>query len=131
MTGDLKALIYALPGRVNASEPLRRIGRHCSTEFLVEIGDDAHHLLVNRGQLERVIPGPLLMRAWSFALRADEPSWRRFWNPQPDPGFNDLFAMARYGHLRIEGDVGPLLCHLRYVKEVMALPRLMLAEARS
>ena len=41
----------------------------------------------------------------------------------PTPGFNDVFAMARYGHMRIEGDVGPLLEHLRFFKEVLALPR--------
>lgn len=129
MSDDLDALVRALPDRVNGHGPLRRIGRHCTTEFLLEVGERPYHLVIDRGYLEPVIRGPRLMRAWAFALRADTHTWRRFWDPLPAPGFNDLFAMARYRHLRIEGDVGPLLTHLRYLKEVVALPRLMLAEA--
>ena len=41
----------------------------------------------------------------------------------PEVGFSDIFAMARFDHMRIEGDVGPLLQHLRFIKEVLALPR--------
>ena len=63
------------------------------------------------------------MRAWHFALRGAEASWRAFWSPVPRPGFNDVFAMARYGHITIEGDIGPMLEHLRFVKALLALPR--------
>ena len=131
MTTDVRALMQALPELVNGNETLRRIGRYCSTEFLLESGDLSHHLVVERGRLEQVIPGPLRMRGWSFALRAESAAWERFWEPEPAPGYSDLFAMSRYGHLRIDGDVGPLLTHLRYVKEVVALPRKMLMEAGS
>lgn len=131
MPPDVEALMKDLPGLVNGNETLLRIGRHCSTEFLLETGDLSHHLVVDRGRLVNVIPGPLRMRGWSFALRASTDAWQQFWRAEPEPGFNDLFAMARYGHLRIEGDVGPLLTHLRYVKEVVALPRQVLAGAGS
>ena len=50
--------------------------------------------------------------------------------PVPGPGFNDIFAMASRGHATIEGDVGPLLEHLRYLKELAQLPRSILAQAR-
>jgi hypothetical protein len=133
MTADanIGALMEALPDQVNGSELLQRIGRHCSTEFLLEVGQHCYHLVVERGRLVSVIPGPLRMRGWAFALRAEATAWQRFWEPEPAPGYSDLFAMSRYGHLRIEGDVGPLLAHLRYVKEVVALPRRMLLEAGS
>ena len=128
MDADIAELLQALPARVNADPALQRIGRHCSTEWLLETGTQQHHLVVERGRLVELIPGPLRMRAWTFALRASPGTWRRFWQPLPEPGYHDIFAMARFGHMRIEGDVGPLLEHLRYVKEVVALPRRMLAE---
>jgi hypothetical protein len=125
---DIAALIEALPERVNADPALQRLGRFCSMEFLLEAGALSFHLVVERGRLARVIRGPRRMRGWAFALRAPEDAWRRFWQRVPDVGYNDIFAMSRYGHLAIEGDIGPLLAHLRYVKEVLALPRRMLAE---
>ena len=130
MSDDLERALASLPERVNASPALLRIGRFCSVEFLLEVGDRPWHLKVERGRLASVEPGPFRMRAWAFAVRAEEGTWRRFWAPVPEPGFNDIFAMASRGHARIEGDVGPLLESLRYVKEVLALPRAMLEEAR-
>lgn len=125
---DIAGLLQALPARVNAEPNLLRIGRFCTTEFLLDAGEQPFHVAVDRGRLADVMPGPFRMRAWCFALRAAPQTWARFWEPLPAPGFNDIFAMARYGHLLIEGDVGPLLRDLRYVKEVLALPRRMLSE---
>jgi hypothetical protein len=63
------------------------------------------------------------MRSWTFALRASEEAWRRFWEPVPAPGYHDLFAMKKLGVARIEGDLIPLMANLRYVKDVVAAPR--------
>ena len=46
-----------------------------------------------------------------------------FWATVPAPGYHDLFAMAKFGHARIEGDLRPLLANLRYIKEVLEAPR--------
>ena len=127
MEGDVRRLMEALPDRVNAEPTLLRIGRHCSTEFLFEADDASFNLVVDRGRLTEVIPGPLVMRGWTFALRASAEAWFAFWQPQPRPEFSDIFAMSRYGHLTIDGDVGPLLANLRYVKDMVAMPRRMLA----
>lgn len=124
---DIANLLDALPAQVNGSPPLRRIGRFCSLEFVLGVGGQDFHLIVEHGELAPVIPGPLKMRPWRFAIRAPRASWEAFWQPLPGVGFNDVFAMVRYGHARIDGDVGPMLEHLRYVKEVIAMPRSMLA----
>ena len=120
---DIEAAIEDLPRAVNGDAALVRIGRHCTTEMLLEAGALAFHLAIDRGRLVDVIRGPLRMRAWVFAVRAETDAWLRFWAPVPGPGYNDIFAMASRGHARIEGDVGPLLEHLRYLKAVLALPR--------
>lgn len=126
---DIDAIFAQLPASVNARPELVRLGRHCDVEFLLEVGSRVFQITVERGHVTGVHSGPLQMRAWRFAIRAEENAWREFWSPMPRPGFNDIFAMASYGHARIEGDIGPLLEHLRYLKEVAQLPRSMQAKA--
>jgi hypothetical protein len=116
-------VLERLPDLVNADAALVRRGRHCSLTFLVEVGDTAWLVTVREGRVERVERGPFLMRGWRFAVRAPETAWRRFWEPVPAPGYHDLFAMTKAGHARVEGDLQPLMAHLRYVKDVLAAPR--------
>ena len=108
---------------VNADERLVHRGRFLTTTFLLESDADAWLIRVVEGRIERVERGPFLMRAWSFAIRAPAESWRRFWEPVPAPGYHDLFAMSRNGHARIEGNLVPLMTHLRYVRDVLSTPR--------
>jgi hypothetical protein len=63
------------------------------------------------------------MRAWTFAVRASESAWTKFWEPMPAAGFHDIFAMAKGGHATVEGDLLPLMANLRYIKDVLAAPR--------
>jgi len=95
----------------------------CTVVFMVEVDQRQYHIDVRDGVIESVTAGPLLMRPWQFAIRASEHSWRQFWLSVPPPGFNDIFAMTSYGHARIDGDVGPLLKDLRFIKTLLALPR--------
>jgi hypothetical protein len=104
---------------VNADASLVRRGRYLSTTFLVEIGATAWLVTVHEGRVTRVERGPFLMRAWSFALRAPEDAWRRFWEPVPAAGWHDVFAMTKGGQATVEGDLRPLMANLRYVKDVL------------
>jgi pimeloyl-ACP methyl ester carboxylesterase len=119
----MAAVFERLAELVNGDEALVRRGRFLTTTFLLEADDVTWLIRVVEGRIERVEPGPFLMRAWSFAVRASRESWRRFWEPVPAPGYHDLFAMSRNGHARIEGDLLPLMTHLRYVQDVLAAPR--------
>lgn len=112
-----------LPEWVNADVALVRRGRYLSTTFLVEAGDTSWLVTVHEGRVARVERGPFLMREWAFAIRASAEAWRRFWEPVPAPGFHDLFALTKGGHARVEGDLRPLMANLRYVKDLLALPR--------
>ena len=48
----------------------------------------------------------------------------------PPPHFHDLFALAKRGEFRIEGDFYPLMSNLLYLKAVLAAPRRLAREAR-
>lgn len=108
---------------VNGDEALVRRGRYLSTTFLVETGDTAWLVTVIEGRVARLERGPFLMRQWAFAVRAPAETWRRFWARVPAPGYHDLFALAKFGHARIEGDLLPLMANLRYIKGVLEAPR--------
>ena len=128
---EVEQAMQALAGAVADDASLRRIGRWCTVECMLAVGDVDYHLSIERGQVASVVRGPLKMRAWAFAVRAERDAWLRFWSPAPPPGFNDVFAMTSRGHAQIDGDVGPLLEHLRYLKAIIALPRRLLAERAS
>ena len=116
-------MIDRLPGLVNGDEALVRRGRFLTCDFLVEVGDAAYHVSVERGRIAGVTRGPASGRPWRFAIRAGAEAWREFWQPVPRAGYHDLFALTRFGHARVEGDLLPLMANLRYVKEVLETPR--------
>ena len=116
-------VLEQLPGWVNGDAALVRRGRYLSATFLVEIGAITWLVTVHEGRVTRVERGPFLMRDWAFAVRASDEAWRRYWEPMPAPGFHDLLAMTKFGHARIDGDLRPFMAHLRYVKDLLTLPR--------
>ena len=122
-TAGTHASILSLPEMVNGDAGLVRRGRYLTCTFLVEAGDTEFLVRVVEGRIAAVERGPFLMRSWTFALRAPADAWERFWEPTPAPGYHDLFAMKKLGVARIEGDLGPLMANLRYVKDVVAAPR--------
>lgn len=119
----LASVLLALPEAANAHSVLRRIGRSCSVDFVIEVDDTPFHISVREGLVRSVVRGPFAMKSWTFAIRASGSSWKEFFRTIPRPGYNDIFAMSAYGHARIDGDVGPLLSDLRYLKELLALCR--------
>src|SRR5438552_3005688 len=112
-----------LPDLVNGDADLVRRGRFWSGTFLVASGATQHLVRVVEGRIERVDRGPFLMRDWRFAIRASEEAWKKFWAPVPAPGYQDLLAMAKFGHAVIEGDLLVLMQNLRYVQDVLSAPR--------
>ena len=119
----IAAVLERLAELVNADAGLVRRGRYLTTSFLVQTGTTAWLVSVHEGRVTRVERGPFLMRAWSFAVRASDEAWRRFWEPVPAAGWHDLFAMTKGGQAIVEGDLQPLMANLRYVKDVLAKPR--------
>jgi hypothetical protein len=120
---EVERTVTGLPDLVNADAGLVRRGQRLTTTFLLAVGDTEYLIHVAAGRLAAVERGPFLMRSWTFAVRAPVDAWRRFWQPHPEPGYHDLFAMKKLGVARVEGDLWPLMAHLRYLKDVLAAPR--------
>jgi hypothetical protein len=112
-----------LPALVNGDDAAVRRGRFLSIAFLLGVDDVEYLITVSEGRIASVERGPFLMRPWRFALRATGEVWLRFWEAMPAPGYHDLFAMKKRGVARVEGDIVPLMTHLRYVQDVITAPR--------
>jgi hypothetical protein len=113
-------MIEALKARVNADEALVRRGQFLSTTFLLEVGQTAWLISIFEGRVASVTQGPFVMPSWSFALRAPEAEWEKFWSRRPPPGSNDLMALIKRRVLRAEGNLQIFMANLRYFKEALA-----------
>ena len=113
-------MIEALKERVNGDAGLVRRGRYLTTSFLLEVGQTSWLISIFEGKIVAVTKGPFVMPSSSFALRAPEEAWARFWQAIPPPGSHDLIAMLKFRQLRIEGDPQPFMANLRYFKEALA-----------
>ena len=123
-------MIARLPELVNRNAALLRRGRHLDLDILIEIGAVPYYVSIASGRIARLDRGPLLMRSWALAFRGPDDAWRQFWQPFPPPHFHDIFALAKCGQFRIEGDVHPLMANLLYFKGMLAAPRRLAGEAR-
>jgi hypothetical protein len=112
-------MIEALRERVNGDEALVRRGRFLTTTFLLEVGQNAWLIQIYEGRIAAMTPGPFVMPSSSFALRAPEEEWAKFWSPRPPPGSNDLMALIKRRVLKAEGNLQVFMANLRYFKEAL------------
>jgi hypothetical protein len=113
-------MIEALAQRVNGDEALVRRGRFLTTTFLLEVGPTAWLVSIYEGKVASVTRGPFVMPSSSFALRAPEDEWQKFWSQRPPPGSNDLMALIKRRVLKAEGNLQVFMANLRYFKEALA-----------
>lgn len=113
-----KAIASLLAG--DAGLQRRAAGFSCA--FMLQIGDTQLHTELTNGALD-VVLGPMLMRSWRFALRGDADAWSAFWQPNPPPGFHDVFALTKAKRFTLEGDLYPFMSRLLFFKDLLALPR--------
>jgi hypothetical protein len=111
------ALIELLKDKVNEDAALVRRGRFLTTTFLIEVGSAQWLVSIAAGRVTSVARGPFVMPSWTFALRAPQDEWEKFWSANPQPGSNDLMALIRRRVLTAEGDLHAFMANLRYFKE--------------
>lgn len=112
-------MIETLQQRVNADPGLVRRGRYLTTIFLLEVGTTPWLVSIFEGRIVSVTRGPFVMPSSSFALRAPEDEWKKFWSRRPPPGSNDLLALIKRRVLKAEGDLQIFMANLRYFKEAL------------
>ena len=122
-------MLEHLKEKVNSDASLTRRGRFLTTTFLIEVGPAQWLVSIVEGKIASVTQGPFVMPSWSFALRASQEEWQKFWSADPRPGSNDLMALIKRRVLKAEGNLHVFLANLRYFKE--GLEKLRPAGARA
>jgi hypothetical protein len=102
---------------------LARFGCDLDCALLVGDGDIDWLVEIEDGVVSRVTKGPLIMPRTDLRLRAQSDTWARFLEPEPPPGYHDLFALRRYRRIQIEGDIRLMSAYLFYIKRLFALLR--------
>ncbi len=120
-TARLTALILKLPSLIDPE--IERRGQWFSGAFQLKIGEIPFLVTVADGKIASVDRGPFFLKTYQFSIAATEEAWRKFWQPVPEPGWHDIFALAKRGAATIEGNLQPLMANLQYVKDVLAAPR--------
>ena len=127
MTDDRESRVIAafeqLPELVAHDQNLLRRGTYLTVEFMVEIATVSFYLSIVGGRLVALERGPALMRSWTFAFRATAEAWSRFWQPVPEAGWHDIFALMKRKQASIEGDLRPFMANLQFIKDLLAAPR--------
>jgi hypothetical protein len=103
-------------------ELLLRRGSWLAVRCLIGIGSESLLLVIDRGKLslsDRLPP----LASWDFAIRGTAQAWAKFWQHPPPPGWHDLLALSKRGEMRLGGHLQPLMTHLQYFKDLLALPR--------
>jgi hypothetical protein len=83
------------------------------------VGPTSWLISIFEGRIVSVTRGPFVMPSSSFALRAAEDEWTKFWSRRPPPGSNDLLALIKRRVLKAEGDLQIFMANLRYFKEAL------------
>lgn len=123
-SGRLADAFEHLPGLLDDDPNLVRRGTFLEARFQVGIGEVPFDVTIAAGRIVSLERGPFIMRSWRFAVRGTAEAWGQFWQPVPDPGWHDLFALTKRGSAVLEGDLLPLVANLQYFKDLLRLPRL-------
>ena len=127
---QLATLFEQVPRLLAEDTNLIRRGAFLDARFQVGIGAIPFDVIVAVGRITMLERGPFLMRPWRFAVRGTSEAWGRLWQPVPEPGWHDINALMKRGHVVLEGDLQPLMANLQYLKDLLALPRRLAMEVQ-
>lgn len=115
-------LRQAIESTFASDNDLLRRGSLVDSCCLIEIGAEQLVLTIRKGRptIDECVP---LLGSWDFAIRAGAEAWAALWQPVPEAGWHDLFALTKRGAMRIEGRLQPLMANLQYFKDLVTLPR--------
>jgi hypothetical protein len=115
--------IAGLAEAVGGDPVLLRRGRYLDTTCQLNIGDEVFVLRILDGRIIELRQGPFVTPSAQFAISGDAAVWRRFLAAAPPPGDHDLFAFVKRRELVVTGNLHPLMSHLLYFKDLLALLR--------
>jgi hypothetical protein len=113
----------ALAPKLAADALYARVSGQLDVRLLFETEGRAAVVRLAAGRIVEVQAPPPLMTAWDFALRGDGSAWDDLLAPVPPPRGQSIFALARAGRLRLDGNWLVLMQNLWAVTCLIGLMR--------
>ena len=99
-----RAWFEALAPRLAADPLYARVSGHLTARLLFETDGRPTLVRLEGGRVAELQAPPPPMAPWDFALRGDQSAWDDLLAPVPPPGCQSVFALAKAGRLRLEGN---------------------------
>jgi hypothetical protein len=112
-----------LTDAVNSDEHLVWRGRYVTADILVQIGSARLLVQIESGKIKKCQKGLPLLGSTVFSIKGTTEAWMAFWENPPKPKWHDIFALTKFGHMSLEGNLHPFMANLQYFKDVLAAPR--------
>lgn len=107
---------------VAADRELAVIGRWCTVDLVLVIGEEIVLIRLREGKIAEAVPDPDIGASWDVTLRGTEENWREFLRPIPRPFYTDLLAMnSRVPSFSVEGDRHAFVRHLRTLGRIFTI----------
>ncbi len=116
-------LEQCLSAGVNADDHLVWRGRYLTADIMVQIGSVPFLVCIQEGRIIECRKGLPLLCSTVFSVKGTTEAWSAFWENPPKPKWHDIFALTKFGHMSIEGNVQPFMANLQYFKDILAIPR--------
>jgi hypothetical protein len=99
--------------------------RAVSLTLLVQFGEVALLTRIQDGQVVAIDELSSLrpLTSFDFSIKASAAAWLKFWEPIPQAGSHDIFALTRHGQMQIQGNLHPLMSNLQFIKDLLAIGR--------
>ena len=124
-------LARQLPVLLQRDQRLLERGRWFTANWVLGVGTTEFCVEQQRGSITVFSDAPRLMHSHRFSIKAGCEPWLWFWEPIPEPGHHDILALHKHGLLQINGDLPLLMANLQFIKDLLALPRLLRESAGS
>lgn len=108
---------------VNSDEHLVWRGRYFNADIIVQIGSIPFLVRIESGRIKECRRGLPLLCPTVFSVKGETEAWAAFWENPPKPKWHDIFALTKFGHMSVEGNVQPFMANLQYFKDILAMPR--------
>ncbi len=111
-------------GRALGSDALyARVSGHFSARIVFANGDRAALVCLDGGRIVQVQVPPPLMTSWDFAIRGDAAAWDDLLAAVPPPRCQSVFALAKAGRMRVEGNWMVVMQNLWALTRLLELMR--------
>jgi len=115
-----------LPNAANGDPEFRIAARFWNTALRFEMGDDAHLLRIEKGQIVEILSGQQVfafLTPVNIVVSAPTTDWQKFLERIPKPFYVDLWGAAAHHGFKVSGDMESLYAYYPALRRLFDIMR--------